>query len=336
MKPAAQLRDAFQLLRSIRPHKALNYFLLQWSSMLSLLLKTPVLLGMPAYIHIEPTNRCNLSCPECPTGAGLLTRPQGVMRFENFSNILASLAPKAFYLNLYFQGEPLLHATLPAMIHHAREKGLYVVTSTNAQHLDPVIAKSLVESGLNRIIISFDGPDATTYETYRKGGSWDKVQQAVRNLREAKTSLRSTTPLIVLQCLLFHSNEYSQGAVRLLAKELGADSLEFKTLQLLDITRPSDLLPHQQKLSRYRPSDQGAYQLRKLRHTACSHLFNSCIITWDGKVVPCCYDKNADHSYGTLDMQPFREVWPGAKRRSFITEVLQRRQHLGMCNNCRE
>lgn len=329
-----RFRDAISLLRAIPPHKAWNYLLLQWSKSLSRILGSPILLGKPAFVHIEPTNRCNLCCPECPTGAGLLTRPAGSISLTTYAALLKTLAPTAFYLNLYFQGEPLLHEQFPEMVRLAKARGLYVATATNAQHLDHDMANAIVRSGLDRIIISFDGPNAETYEAYRIGGNWDKVLQAVRHVREAKTSHHTSSPLIVLQCLLFASNETKKSEVQLLAKNLGADTLEFKTLQVMDLGKANALLPQHPTHTRYLPNGHRGYRLKKRSSKACSHIFNSCVITWNGEVVPCCYDKNADYSFGNLNTLSLTELWNGAQRKAFIKCVLTARQKIGMCNNC--
>ena len=49
-------------------------------------------LALPPTIQVEPTNRCNLRCPLCPTGSGLVERPQGLMTMETFDRVLADLS----------------------------------------------------------------------------------------------------------------------------------------------------------------------------------------------------------------------------------------------------
>jgi radical SAM protein with 4Fe4S-binding SPASM domain len=332
----AQIRDAWRLLCTISPSKAWNYCLVQHSSQWSRWMKRPVLLGFPAFVHIEPTNHCNLSCPECPTGAGLLTRTKGNIAIEKYRSLLEKLSSTAFYLNLYFQGEPLLHQDFPKLVALAKKEKFYVVSSTNAQLLTADLAIQLVQSGLDRIIISFDGPDEATYSNYRKGGTWDQVLNAVRFLVEAKATHRSATPLIVLQCLLFRSNEDKKTEVRTLAQSLGADKLEFKTLQLLDCSKESALLPKQTANRRYAQKSQGGYDLITKRRRACHNIFNSCVITWDGEVLPCCYDKNAHHSFGNIYCNSLAEIWKGDRRKTFIQKILTRQQSIEMCQGCED
>ena len=46
------------------------------------------------------------------------------------------------------------------------------------------------------------------------------------------------------------------------------------------------------------------------------------VITWDGKVVPCCFDKDAEYVMGDLNQDSFREIWNGTKYRIFRKSIL--------------
>src|SRR5437879_1373607 len=125
--------------------------------------------GMPISISIEPTTSCNLRCPECPSGLRSFTRPTGMMKRELFESIVDQL-PTLSYLIFYFQGEPYLHTELLDMVKYASKKKIYTATSTNAHFLNDEAARKTVESGLDRLIISIDGTEQETYQSYRVGG----------------------------------------------------------------------------------------------------------------------------------------------------------------------
>lgn len=331
-----RFREGMRFLRVLTPERGLNYFRLFFSTFLSRISGVPVLSGSPSFLHIEPTNRCQLGCPECPTGAGLLTRPTGSIPLNDYRDYLDQVSRKAFYLSLYFQGEPCLHKDFITLIRLAKQRRLFTVTSTNAQCMDGELARQTVDSGLDRIIISFDGPDDAAYQSYRHGGDWEKVKQAVQRLREEKKRQRSATPVIILQCLMLRENEQKLAEVKKLARELRADRLEFKTMQVLDLGKPSPLMPSDEAKSRYHRQEGEGYRLKKLRSRSCRRIFNACVITWDGRVVPCCYDKDARIPYGDLHKQRFREIWGSAARKAFMLQVLRSRKETGMCVNCEE
>jgi radical SAM protein with 4Fe4S-binding SPASM domain len=60
------------------------------------------------------------------------------------------------------------------------------------------------------------------------------------------------------------------------------------------------------------------------------------VITWDGKVVPCCFDKDAQHIIGTLGEKGMKEIWESKKYNEFRTELMRSRKNIDICSNCSE
>jgi radical SAM protein with 4Fe4S-binding SPASM domain len=58
------------------------------------------------------------------------------------------------------------------------------------------------------------------------------------------------------------------------------------------------------------------------------------VITWDGKVVPCCFDKDAAHEMGDFSKQSFQEIWRGKPCQDFRMKILTKRKSIGICQNC--
>ncbi len=85
---------------------------------------------------IEPPNICNLHCPVCETGAGILNRPKGHMSLDNFKRILGSVGDQVNTLLFYYMGEPFLNKDAYDMIRYAVNKGIYVSACTNGENLD--------------------------------------------------------------------------------------------------------------------------------------------------------------------------------------------------------
>src|SRR3990167_7881068 len=78
-------------------------------STISLLKKSNVVLGRPMNITIEPTNMCNLQCPVCETGAGILGREDAHMSLHVFKTIIDKISSHTNTLMFYFMGEPFLN-----------------------------------------------------------------------------------------------------------------------------------------------------------------------------------------------------------------------------------
>jgi radical SAM protein with 4Fe4S-binding SPASM domain len=292
---------------------------------------------MPISISFEPTTSCNLRCPECPSGLRAFSRPTGTLKKDFFSETIDQLSKDLTYLVFYFQGEPYLNPEFLNMVQYASSKNIYTATSTNAHYLTEVNAKRTVESGLDRLIISIDGTTQETYQQYRVGGKLDKVLQGAHNIVKWKKELNSKTPFIIFQFLVVRHNEHQIEEVKQLAKEIGVDDVWLKTAQVYDYENdPNGLIPVNNKYSRYEKGKDGKMQFKGNNQNHCWRLWHDPVITWDGAVVPCCFDKDAQHKLGDLKQQSFKELWKNGTYKQFRSKVLQSRQNIDICANCSE
>lgn len=297
----------------------------------------PTQWGTPISISFEPTTSCNLRCPECPSGLRQFTRPTGMLSNDFFRSTVEQLKDDLLYLIFYFQGEPYLNPDFLDMVKHASDRGIYTATSTNAHYLKDENAKRTVESGLDRMIISIDGTTQETYENYRVGGKLDKVIEGTKNLIRWKKELNSKTPHVIFQFLVVKPNEHQIEDVMKLGEEIGVDEVRFKTAQIYDYQNdPNQLIPENKKYSRYDFGSDGKLKIKNPLLNHCWKLWHSCVLTWDGLVVPCCFDKDATHQLGDLKEASFKEIWQGPEYHSFRTSILKARSEIDICTNCTE
>lgn len=292
--------------------------------------------GLPISIAIEPTTSCNLRCPECPSGLRSFTRPTGMLAQPLYRDIIDQLAPYLSYLTFYFQGEPYLHPDFLKMVSYATSKGIYTTTSTNAHYLTDERARLTVASGLDRLIISIDGTTQDTYQSYRIGGSLDKVIEGAENMVKWKKQLKSKTPHLVFQFLVVKPNEHQIPDIYTWARNIGIDEVVLKTAQIYDFENGSELIPAQQQYARYRKQADGTYAIKNKLDNHCWKMWHSCVITWDGKVVPCCFDKDAHHVLGDLSTNSFESLWRGDLYNQFRQSLLRSRSEIDICKNCTE
>jgi len=292
--------------------------------------------GLPIALSIEPTTACNLRCPECPSGLRSFTRPTGMLPEELFYKVIDELHPTLSYLTFYFQGEPYLHPKFTDLVKYAHQKKVYTATSTNAHFLTPNNAQKTIESGLDKLIISLDGTSQDTYQQYRIGGKLEKVIEGTKNILHWRKKLKATTPKVVFQFLVVKPNEHQIPEVYALAQSLGVDGVQLKTAQIYDYEQGSPLIPTIDKYSRYAQQSDGTYKIKNALDNSCWRMWQSCVITWDGKVVPCCFDKDAHYVLGDLQQQTFKEIWQGAAYQEFRQQLLVSRSQIEMCKNCTE
>lgn len=292
--------------------------------------------GMPISVSIEPTTSCNLRCPECPSGLRSFTRPTGMLQGELFRNVIDQLSPTLSYLTFYFQGEPYLNPNFLDMVQYASGKGIYTATSTNAHYLNDDQARDTVKSGLDRLIISIDGTSQETYQAYRIGGELDKVVEGTKNILKWRNELKSRTPHVIFQFLVVRPNEHQVPEVFALARQLGVDKVDLKSAQIYDYRKGSDLIPTLDHYSRYRREADGTYSIKNAWLNHCWKMWHSCVITWDGKVVPCCFDKDAHHVMGDLNTSSFQHIWKSDTYQAFRSSLIRSRKEIEMCRNCTE
>ena len=336
LHPLAPLRDSALWARSFTGRRAGNAYRI-WSSFREASrTKEPRIQGLPISIAFEPTTACNLRCPECPSGLRSFTRPTGNLKQDLFTRVIDELAPDLWGLTFYFQGEPYINPGFLDMVAHARSKGLYTATSTNAHFLDEAKAEATVRSGLSRLIISLDGTTQETYSAYRKEGDLAKVIEGAERIVKWKKKLKSSTPHVVFQYLVVRPNEHQIPEARALAKRIGVDDLWLKTAQIYDPKDDHPLIPTQDKYARYRRNANGVWEVKNALDDRCWKMWHSCVITWDGRVVPCCFDKDAHHVLGDLRTQTFREVWNSEPYNDFRRSLFKSRSSIEMCRNCSE
>jgi radical SAM protein with 4Fe4S-binding SPASM domain len=329
-------QDQLNLARKLSPRRVANMSRVLASYYAARASKKPVQWGLPFSLSFEPTTSCNLRCPECPSGLRAFTRPTGMLRPEFFERVIDELAPDLLYLIFYFQGEPYLNPAFLDMASYASSRGIYTATSTNAHYLHDDNARRTVESGLDRLIISLDGTTQETYQSYRVGGKLDKVLDGARNVVAWKKRLNSATPHIIFQFLVVRPNEHQIGEVRRLGAEIGVDEVRLKTAQIYDYENGSDLIPTQDQYARYRQGADGKWQIKNKLLNHCWKLWHACVITWDGQVVPCCFDKDASYRLGDLSQTSFREIWHSEAYQRFRASVLRSRSEIDICRNCTE
>lgn len=320
---------ALALFKVLTFKKILNAAQLLLSYYFSKITKQTRMWGVPYAFAFEPTTSCNLRCPQCPSGLRSFTRNTGTGDLALFKNLIDQQKDTLIWLTLYFQGEPYLNPDFLKMVAYAKSKKIFVSTSTNAHYLSPQISSSTIDSGLDRIIVSVDGASQATYEKYRVGGKIETVWTGLRNLTTAKKEQKSSIE-IILQFIVFKHNEHELTLIKQIAHDLGV-KLRLKTAQVYDEESSKELLPQNKKYRRY-----STESLQTKTPNACWRMWHSAVSTWDGNIVPCCFDKDATHTLGNIEKLSLKDIWKGNKYQSFREQIFKNRKSIDICKNCSE
>lgn len=324
------------MLRHLTVKKLINLFKIYSSYHFGRLTGKAYHWGMPVSLSFEPTTACNLRCPECPSGLRSFTRPTGNLKLDFFRTTLDQVSPYLCNLQFYFQGEPYINPDFLEMVSYAEKKGIYTATSTNGHFLNEQNIRRTIDSGLSRLIISIDGTTQEIYEQYRKEGSLSRVLQGTRKLIKARNEAGVSHPHIIIQFLVVGPNEHQIPEIYALAKEIGVDEVRLKTAQVYEYEKGHPLIPKNEKYSRYRRQDDGSYSLKNKMLNHCWKMWHACVITWNGTVVPCCFDKDASEKMGDLKQGDFKSIWQGERYQNFRSKLLISRKEIEICKNCTE
>lgn len=303
-------------------HKPLKAFINVLKATLDRRRRRVDLKSMPFVLYYEPTSFCNLKCPSCPTGIGILDRPKERVDPEQFKATVDALADKVFVMYMYNWGEPLLHKEFSSLVKYATSKGIVVKTSSNLSiPLNENQLKGIVESGLQQLKVGIDGATSAVHEQYRKRSDLELVHKNVRAIARYKKELHSTTPEISVTYHVFAHNEAEIEEFKRQMPELGVNHFNASPAWL-----PPDGTVKKAEDPRYDAYAVANETISELRAQGanlkpCSWLYYASVINPGGTISPCCGVASESSDYGELPAKgdaeamgsQFRAEWNGKK-----------------------
>jgi radical SAM protein with 4Fe4S-binding SPASM domain len=95
-------------------------------------------------------------------------------------------------------------------------------------------------------------------------------------------------------------------------------------------------MPVHKKYRRYMRNSEGDWMLGGKLNNRCRRLWYTTVITTDGLVVPCCFDKLAKYPMGNIGTETISQIWKNCEYNDFRSKVLGNRKGIGICTNCTE
>jgi radical SAM protein with 4Fe4S-binding SPASM domain len=289
--------------------------------------------GRPMNITIEQTNVCNLDCPVCETGAGVLGRTKGQMTLGQFQTIIDKVGSHTNTLMFYFMGEPFLNKHAYEMIRYAKDAGIpFIETCTNGEFVDPV---RLVASGLDKISFQIGGMSQETHEVYRVKGKLDRAMANLAATIGERNRQRSKLQIDVGFIVMKH-NEHEVDLFRRTAMELGADRALVVDPCVRTVEQGRTFLPVNRAHWIYDEGafDRGILKPKVLPDNACPWIYYSLAIHVNGDVVPCCRDPKGQEVMGNILRQDLDEIWNGPRYQEFRARIQRDQGSVGICRLC--
>jgi radical SAM protein with 4Fe4S-binding SPASM domain len=319
------LKNIGSLIKILSIPKIINYLYAE----LSHHFRMDTSFGKPRSLFIEPSNTCNLKCAICPTGRGVLKRSKAMMSFEDFKKIIDELRNTLLGVTFAGYGEPFLNKNTIDMVKYAKKAGLYVEVYTNLLMLDERSIRILIDNKIDRLITSVDATSEETYKKHKRAGSFSETVKILKLINEQKQRAKSKLPHIKLSFVVMKHNVQEMEKMKLLVKEVGADSLVYKCMNVK--MAGGDIGANEQEFlvedfNRYKDPPKGKGD--------CPWAYRGSLVYSNGDVAPCCYISGGENTMGNVFSSSFSEIWNGKKYRNFRRTLKEDIDKLPFCSTC--
>jgi radical SAM protein with 4Fe4S-binding SPASM domain len=246
--------------------------------------------GGPLTLAIESTAKCNLFCPMCPREN--IYFPPKDMELGLFKKIIDEGRDFLEFAVPYGVGEPLLNPEIFDMVAYCKKVGVPCGLSTNATVLGEEASRRLIGAGLDYLILAFDGATKETYEKYRKGAEFEKVQENIRTFLRVKKEMGSKIFCILQMVRLAENRDEIPALIRMWRIE-GIDEIRIKKDE---VHNEGSAIPGD---SEARPP---------MRHPCYLLWRGPMYVHYDGTTYPCCYIY-PEEPVGNLRKNTLTQIW---------------------------
>lgn len=319
----------------------------------------------PLQVLFELTYRCNLECQMCYQRRQV--EQLGVRGSDKARELSADEIKQiirrtpVWSLIVFTGGEPLVRKdALEIITYAARKRRCHFVT--NGTFITTEMAEALIDAPVMSVGISLDGDEEVHDAIRGMPGTFERTQQAMRNIYRFRVEKGRKWPLINVKTTISHSNVTHLQRIVAIAEEAHAD---FCTFQIMNnsinfggLTTNDDLSPYGVRPERIESFDLAALEqelaelikrrggkpmVRFLPDLSPSELVShydnrinpkdySCHTPWTtlnisayGEVFPCL-----NYYIGSVQMEGLAKVWNNARFRAFRRTI----RHNGLFPNC--
>ena len=313
-------------------------------------------LNSPRLIAWEITRNCNLSCKHCRASA-TMGPYSNELEIESCKKLLDQVAELGKPIIILTGGEPLLRKDIFDIAAYGTQKGLRMVMAPNGTLINHEIALKLKSSGIQRISISIDGPDAESHDEFRGvEGAFEGAMQGIRHALDVDLPFQINTT--VTQINLKAIPHIQDLAIKLGAvahhifllvptgrgKYIADQSISAKEYEQTlnwfydqrektSIELKATCAPHYYRILRQNAKKEGKtvnFQTHGLDAVTrgCLGGTHFCFISYQGIVQPCGF---LDLNCGDITKQNFQDVWLNSPIFKSLRDYDQLKGKCGIC-----
>jgi radical SAM protein with 4Fe4S-binding SPASM domain len=290
---------------------------------------------------VEATPICNLKCVFCPCyiKGEEVTKDRKTMYFavKDFKKMIDQIKGKFnFQICFTYSGDPLVHPKIFEMVKYLKDNKIPVTVYSNSMLLTGKRIDQMLDSGLDRLIVSFDGASKKTYEDIRRGSKFETVIKNLKNLIKTRNERGLIKPFVEMQMVATKSNSYEIQKFKKLAEDIAADNCYIKTLFVYQNTANADYINIVEKyfiegrIARYKRGKNNELVLKDIG--GCPQIQDT-VITSDGDVVICCFDLHGKYMFGNAINESLADIWDKKEFKKFRKDVMDKRK-LSICKFC--
>ena len=264
-------------------------------------------------VYVEITNICNRSCSFCPG----TKREKRRMTVEEFTRVASSLVGVTDYIYLHVMGEPLTHPSLAEFIKIANGMGFKCAITTNGTLL-PRVGEGLISSGVYKVNLSV--------HSFEEGSAEDHISY-LEDLCDFADRASSAGVLTVLRLW----NNGCDGGLNDRTLDFLSSHLDGEWKWSTRGARIRHKL-HLEWGDRFEWPDRDAPFIGE--SVFCYGLRDHFGILCDGRVVPCCLDREGEITLGNIFETPIKDILSSERAEAILRGFDRRCAVEDLCKRC--
>lgn len=305
----------------------------------------------PMEVSVDLTRKCNLDCLMCWWWSPLLEKCPSLewanqeIDYELFKQLICDF--KRLQVKMVIlggQGEPFLYPKLLEAVKLVKQAGMEVSIITSGFFLNQKNIKAIFDLETDYLDVSLQAATAGTYLAIHPGQNsetFNRIKEQLIFLSKLKKTHHRTKPLVQMVDTICRLNYQETAKLVELAKELGAESISFKRLDVIPQTKGLLLTEGQLKeletlldeaerkagqlgirtsAASYRKYvlsglTSGVYTRQLYREIPCYVGWRVVRVLSNGDVIPCC--GCYEFILGNIHQSSFIDIWNSREYEEF-------------------